>query len=93
MVIVDMAIDFPAYGQLRELNELKKQGKLVSAGGVISIWFNNDLNNFKKRLDTLKAKMAQENGIYREAPLQPLKKEKQKHICLKLTVFFKGFIK
>ena len=28
--VVDIAIDCPAYGQLRVSNELKKQGKLVS---------------------------------------------------------------
>lgn len=76
--VVDMAIDFPAYGQLRVSNELKKQGKLVSPGGVRSIWLRNDLNNFKKRLDALEAKMSQENGIYTEAQLQALERKKQK---------------
>jgi hypothetical protein len=76
--VVDMAIDFPAYGQLRISNELKKQGKLVSPGGVRSIWLRNDLNNFKKRLDALEAKMSQENGIYTEVQLQALERKKQK---------------
>jgi len=76
--VVDMAIDFPAYGQLRVSNELKKQGKFVSPGGVRSIWLRNDLNNFKKRLDALEAKMSQENGIYTESQLQALERKKQK---------------
>ena len=36
--VVDMAINYPAYGQLRVSNELKKEGILVSPGGVRSIW-------------------------------------------------------
>lgn len=51
-----MAIEYPAWGQLRVSNELKKKGILVSAGGVRSIWLRNDLNNLKKRLLALEAK-------------------------------------
>ena len=75
--VIDMAIEFPAYGQLRVSNELKKKGILVSPGGVRSIWLRNDLNNFKKRLQALEAKMAQDGGIYTEAQLQALEKKKQ----------------
>ena len=32
--VMDMAIEYPAYGQLRVSNELKKSGILVSPGGV-----------------------------------------------------------
>jgi hypothetical protein len=75
--VVDMAVEFPAYGQLRVSNELKKEGMLVSPGGVRSIWIRNDLNNFKKRLQALEAKMAQDGGIFTEAQLQALEKKKQ----------------
>ena len=51
--VLDMAIEYPAYGQLRVSNELKKVGTLVSPGGVRSIWLRNDLNNIKKRLSAL----------------------------------------
>ena len=56
--VLKMTIANPAYGQLRVSNELKKQGILVSAGGVRSIWLRHDLNNLKKRLAALEAKMA-----------------------------------
>ena len=63
-----MALDCPAYGQLRVSNELKKQGIIVSPGGVRSIWLRHDLNKLKKRLQALAAKMAQEGtGPYRAA--------------------------
>ena len=42
-----MAIEYPSNGQLRVSNELKKEGVMVSPGGVRSIWLRNDLNNMK----------------------------------------------
>jgi hypothetical protein len=57
--VLEMAISYPAYGQLRVSNELKKQGIIVSPGGVRSIWLRNHLNNLKKRLTPLEAKRGQ----------------------------------
>ena len=75
--VVTMALDFPAYGQIRVSNELKKQGILVSPGGVRSIWLRNDLNNLKKRLTALETKMAQDGIVLTEPQLQALEKRKQ----------------
>ena len=61
-----MAIECPAYGQLSVSNELKKQGILVSAGGVRSIGLRHDLNNLTKRLAALAAKMAQDGLVLTE---------------------------
>lgn len=74
--VMDMAIGYPAYGQLRVSNELKRSGILVSPGGVRSIWLRNDLNNIKKRLNALEAKMAQDGIVLTEAQLQALEKRK-----------------
>ena len=55
-----MAVDFPVYGHERDANELQKRGIILSGGGVRSIWLRKDLENFKKRLRTLEAKV---NGM------------------------------
>ncbi len=74
--VLDMAIEYPAYGQLRVSNELKKDGILVSPGGIRSIWLRNDLNNLKKRLVALETKMAQDGIILKEAQLRVLENRK-----------------
>ena len=35
---VEMAVEHPAYGQERAMNELKKKGVIISSGGVRSVW-------------------------------------------------------
>ena len=49
--VIKSATDFPAYGQARTSNELRKLGVFVSPSGVRSIWLRHDLANFKNRLD------------------------------------------
>jgi transposase len=56
--VLQMAYEYPAYGQTRAANELRKQGVLVSSGGVRSIWLRHGLERFRKRLALLEEKAA-----------------------------------
>src|SRR5499427_6913512 len=49
-VILVLAIDKPAFGQVRVSNELKKQDLFVYPGGVRKMWLRHDLEVFAKRL-------------------------------------------
>ena len=44
--VVKKTYEYPAYGQLRIANELRKEGILVSSGGVRSIWQRHNLETF-----------------------------------------------
>ena len=75
--VKSMAIEYPAYGQLRVSNELKKEGILISPGGVRSIWLRNNIETMNKRLAKLEEKMAKENLILTEAQLIAMEKKKE----------------
>ncbi|PHM31215.1 hypothetical protein XIS1_490001 [Xenorhabdus innexi] len=63
------------YGQARTSNELRKQGIFVSGSGVRSIWLRHNLENFKKRLAALEAKVEKEGIILTEAQIIALEKK------------------
>jgi transposase InsO family protein len=71
-----MAVDYPAYGQVRAANELKKSGTIISPGGIRSIWLRHDMETFQKRLKALEAKMAQDNFILTEEQVRALERAK-----------------
>jgi transposase InsO family protein len=75
--VIKMAVEYPAYGQARASNELRKDGILVSGGGVRSIWLRHGLETFKKRLKALEEKAAKEGIVYTEAQLAALESAKR----------------
>lgn len=74
--VISYAIEYPAYGQHRTSNELRKQGIFVSGSDVRSIWLRHRLENFKKRLKALEDKVANEGIILNGQQIAALEKKK-----------------
>ena len=53
LAVTAFAIDFPAHGQVRASNELRKLGVFVSPSGVRSIWLRHGLASMKRCLTAL----------------------------------------
>src|ERR1700746_516167 len=76
--VVQIAFDYPAFGQVRASNELRKKGIFISAAGVRCVWQRHDLEVFEKRLRALETHMAQEGLILTEAQMMALERKREK---------------
>jgi transposase InsO family protein len=74
--VVAYALEYPAHGQHRASNELRKRGIFVSGSGVRCVWVRNNLSNFKLRLKALEDKVAREGIILTEAQITALERKK-----------------
>lgn len=76
--VVKMAFDYPAFGQLRTSNELRKSGIFISPGGVRNVWLRHGLEVFDKRLKCLENRIAQDGIILTEAQVIAMERKKEK---------------
>jgi len=70
--VVDLAIEQPAWGQVRVSEALKRQGLSISPAGVRCVWQRHDLTSIKHRLKALEAKVAQDGILLTEAQITAL---------------------
>lgn len=91
--VIDFAIDFPAYGQVRASNELRKESVFVSPSGVRSIWLRHNLACFKARLTALEKKSAEEGLVLTEAQVQALERKKDDDLaCGEIETAHPGYL-
>lgn len=74
--VIALAINEPAWGQVRASNELRKQGLSISPAGVRCVWVRSNLENMKKRLNALEEKVAKEGIVLTESQLRIFERRK-----------------
>ncbi len=74
--VVKYATDFPAHGQTRASNELRKKGVFISPSGIRGVWLRHNLACFKDRLRALEKQVAQDGIILTEAQVTALERKK-----------------
>jgi transposase InsO family protein len=74
--VLTFALDYPAHGQVRVSNELRKMGIFVSPSGVRSIWLRHTLQSRKLRLKALEKKVAEEGIVLTEAQVVALEHQR-----------------
>lgn len=74
--VLEFAFDYPAHGQVRVSNELRKKGVFVSPSGVRSIWLRHTLQSRKLRLKALEKRVAADGMVLTEAQVVALERQR-----------------
>lgn len=91
--ILEVALEKPAYGQVRVANELAKRSMSISPAGERCVWLRHDLQTFQRRLKALEAKAAQDSLILTEDQLRALERAKEeKAACGEIETEHPGYL-
>lgn len=92
--VLAFALDFPAYGQVRASNELRKLGVFISPGGVRCVWVRHGLSTMQERLRALEAKLAESGAmVLTEAQVAALEKKREDDIaCGEIETVHPGYL-
>jgi len=92
--VVAFAVGYPAHGQVRASNELRKQGVFISPTGVRCVWLRHELGTFKQRLRALERKMAQSGGmVLTEAQVVALERKREDDLaCGEIETAHPGYL-
>lgn len=93
VAVVAFAVEFPAYGQVRASNELRKRGVFISPSGVRCVWLRHDLASFKQRLAALERKAAQAGLVLTEAQVVALERKREDDLaCGEIETAHPGYL-
>ncbi len=91
--VLATVVEFPAFGQLRASNELRKEGIFILPSGVRSIWMRHNVESKNKRLVLLEKKSAEEGIELTESQLAALEKKKDDDVaCGEIETIHPGYL-
>ena len=92
--VIEFALEYPAYGQVRTSNELRKQGIFISPSGVRCVWLRHNLTSFKQRLLALERKVAASGGmVLTEAQVVALERKRDDDVaCGEIETAHPGYL-
>jgi transposase InsO family protein len=91
--VTAFTLEFPAYGQVRASNELRKRVVFASPSGVRCVWLRHDLATFKQRLAALERKSAETGLVLTEAQVAALEKKRDDDLaCGEIDTAHPGYL-
>lgn len=91
--VIEYAVSFPAHGQVRASNELRKAGVFISPCGVRCVWIRNNLERFKKRLLALEERVQKDGIILTEAQVAALERKRDDdEACGEIETHHPGYL-